>query len=378
MTLTSAPRPTAGQAALARQLAEFDAHAVTPTLLKLDSVRYTDGTRFEREQQFLRTTALPVAPSAWLDAERSAVAYDAFGPPLLLTRQDRFHAFLNVCRHRGTRLIENHEPEACQRLICPYHAWTYGLDGALLGLPKSETFSHFDRGAHGLLPLPALEAGGVLWLQLTAGPAFEVEPELVADLDALNLPNMHLYRHRATPIAANWKLIMDAFLESYHVTRLHKDTIAPFFRDSTAVSDRIGLHFRNLVGRAEAFDPVMLTDVRALRTAMTFSYSLFPNGVIVVSPDYVNMMILHPHAVNHTLVEDYMLIDAPPADGKAESHWARSFELLDGGVFRAEDFRAAERAQVGLASGALPHILLGGLEVGIAAFHEALDRAIAN
>lgn len=380
-------RPTAGQLALARTIAGPQG-AVPPALHRLEASVYLNAARFETERERLfRRLPVPLAPSALLPQPGMAVAHDGHGVPLLLTRDGQGHArvFLNVCRHRGTRLLEAEGPQKAPRIVCPYHAWTYGLDGRLVGLPRPETFAGLKKADYGLKPLPATERGGLIWAVLGQGesaPDFDgFLGDLPADLDALGLADHHLYARRTHEVSANWKLIMDAFLEAYHVQRLHQNTIAPFFADAVAATDRVGLHFRNVVGRvdhveAAGFLEAGAADFAHLRRLLTFSYSIMPGAVVVASPDYINLMLLYPRAADCTLVEDFMLIPEPPRDEKAEDHWRRSFELLDGGVFAAEDFRAATLCHQGMAAGALRHLTLGGLEQSVADFHVTLEALL--
>ncbi len=234
-----------------------------------------------------------------------------------------------------------------------------------------------DKGEYGLVELPTIEAGGLIWFAPVADADFVDAQNLGNDLDRLRPCRPRICSGaRLHTVRGNWKLIMDAFLESYHVTRLHAATIGPFFKDGITAGDQIGPHQRSAVGRLEEMASIDLTDMAALRRVVTFAYQLLPATIIVPSPDYINVMVLMPQAHDLTLVEDFMLIPEAPATDKAQAHWERSWNLLDGGVFASEDFRAAELGQQGLQSGAIDHLTLGTLEGGIARFDQIVSQAL--
>jgi phenylpropionate dioxygenase-like ring-hydroxylating dioxygenase large terminal subunit len=379
MDMPARQRPTEGQLALAAVIARGESthgSAVTTVPARV----YTEPEEFERERARL-FDRLPqvIAPSALLPKNNMAVPHDGFGLPLLLSRdkEGKAHVFFNVCRHRGTRLLEGAEAQCAPRIVCPYHAWSYALDGSLAGMPRPDTFPGLDKANFGLVELPSREAGGLIWFAREESD-FADARSLAPEFDAFGLASHHLYRRRVHEVPANWKLIMDAFLESYHVQRLHAPTIAKFFSDGITAADVLGRHQRSAVGRTDHLAEIDHMDWPALRAVITFAYQLFPATIMIMSPDYVNLMVLMPQDVGRTLVEDFMLIPEPPRTPEEEDHWARSWALLDEGVFGGEDYRAAALGQQGLATGVVPDLTLGTLETGIRHFHEQVQAALLS
>jgi Rieske 2Fe-2S family protein len=371
-------RPTPGQRALADAISRGEA-ALGDGIQTVAASVYIDPARFEAEQRLI-FDKVPnlLAPSALLPRNGEAVAHDGYGTPLIISRDHdgKVHVFANACRHRGTRLIDSHEVAPAKRIVCPYHAWAYKPDGELTGMPRADCFPDFDKSTHGLKEFPSVEAGGLIWWAKDNAADFNDALALAPDLDAFGLGDLYLYKRRAHEIDANWKLFTDAFLESYHVQRLHAQTIAPFFTDGITVADTIGRHQRAVVGRESYLAEIDRDDWGQVRKALTYTYQLFPGSVIIVSPDYINVMICMPQSVGRTLIEDFMLIPEAPTSNEAEAHWQRSWDLLDGGVFANEDFHAAELCHKGLASGQIDEVILGKLEAGIADFHRKIEEAL--
>lgn len=372
------PRPSPGQRALADALARGEAR-LGERILEMDSAVYTDPQRFEAEQKSIFSKVpLIVAPSALLPERKHAFTHDGYGVPLLVTRdgEGQAHVLANVCRHRGTRLVDSDDVVPAKGIACPYHAWTYAPDGSLKGLPRAECFPGLDKSTKSLLSFAAVESGGLIWFGKAPDTDFASAEALANDFDAFGMGSLHLYRRNTHEVAANWKLIVDAFLESYHVQRLHAGTIASFFADGITAGDTIGPHMRSVVGRSENLADMDRDDWGQLRRAVTYTYMIFPFSVLVVSPDYINLLVIMPQSVGRSLVEDFMLIPEPPADAQAEEHWRKSWDLLDGGTFGGEDFRAAALCQQGLESGLLDKATLGTLESGIADFHATIDAML--
>lgn len=340
---------------------------------------FVDPEHYALEQKALfRRTPVPVTLSRMLPDPKMFLAIDSYGVPLLISRdaQGVVHAFLNACQHKGSKVVERCDAFKAGKVSCPYHAWTYAADGALIGIPRHETFPTVDKADHGLAELPSLEAGGFIWVMLDrAAPADfgGVTDELVADFEALGLHTAHIFDKATHHLDANWKLVIEPFLEGYHVQRLHAASIGDLFADVPNAVDRLGPHIRQISGKAN-FEPAMLDlPGENIHKTVTHAYLVFPNTIIVTSPYYINVMIIVPRGVNRSTVEYFMLTPGPADSDKAQDLYQRSFELMQK-VFGTEDFRAACISQVGLESGALTEVVYGGLEQQIPVFYETVDR----
>ena len=350
----------------------------------LDPAIYHDSGRFEAERRHLfGKHPLCLGHADQLESG-SVLAFELCGVPVLLARarDGVLRVFLNVCRHRGMRL-EAGQGEVCRRqaLVCPYHAWTYRLDGTLAGVTRTEAFPGLERDQLGLRELPSIVHHGLVWAMLDPEAALpDIAShlgEIDGELGAIGVGRYCFYRQRAVRRATNWKLIVDAFLEVYHVRRLHAQTLGPFFVDAVAVNDSVGPHVRSLIARESTAEIRALPPERwSPQVHATLVHYVFPNSIFIYHPDYISHLGLFPEAADRTLFVHSMLIPEKPADEKADAHWRRSFELIDSGVFSKEDLVVCEQIQRGIACGANDRLVLGRLEQNLQRFHASVEAAL--
>lgn len=366
-----------------RRIAPHDQASVPVINARRPVSTFTGEDFFQLEQERLfRKQAVPITVSARIADPGSAVAHDGYGIPLLVTRDKngQAHVFLNACTHKGAKLIDGCDVAKGNRLMCPYHAWTFGTDGKLIGAARPETFANLDKSSRGLAELPSREAGGIIWAMLDrhAVPDFAgVDEQLAADFDAFELPNLHVYGYKQFHLDANWKLVLEPFLEGYHVQRLHASTVGPLFADVPNVVDTLGLNIRQISGKMNFTPDCLDIPGENIHASVTHAYNVFPNCVVVTSPYYISVMFLMPTAVDKTTVDYFMLTRRPPDNPKGAELYRKSYEMIVA-VFGGEDFYAAQLSHAGLATGAVDDVVYSGLEATIPMYNEILDRVLAN
>jgi glycine betaine catabolism A len=349
---------------------------------EVPSAHYTSQERFERERAaiFARLPAL-VAHESELAEPGACLTVDVAGVPLLVVRgaDGEIRAFRNACRHRSTRLVTAEAPCRKKAIVCPYHGWTYDLAGTRIHAPHAESFRGKDAERQALVPAHAAVRHGFVWVGLEAFDAATHLSPIDDELGAIGTSRATLYRRATREVRGNWKLILDAFLDGYHIRHLHRDTVYPFFVDAMSEAQRAGDHIRAATARRTLLGArdVRLEDVD-LRTLATPSYVVFPNTVLILHPDYTSVLTMTPVAPDRTTFVHMMLIPQAPRTEAEEAHWAKSFALIDEGVFLREDLAVVEAMQRGIAAGADQALLFGELEHPALWFHESLARAMAR
>lgn len=369
------------QDAIQRIPAERDA-VNTPLAAQRPNSIFTGRERFVAEQErVFQRFAVPVTLEALVSEPGSVVAIEAYGKPLLVSRSrdGEVRVLINACQHKGSKLVETCEVLKQGRVTCPYHSWTYGIDGTLVGVARADMFEGLDKSKRGLKQLPSRVFGGIVYAQLdgSAGDFSQLPGQIADDLTALGIPSGHIYGRKVFDLKANWKVVLEPFLEGYHVQRLHAASIGALFVDAPSIVDQFGPSIRQVSGRM-GYEPQMLeSDAEGnVHKLVTHAYTVFPNVVIVTSQYYTSVMILMPYDVDRTLVHYYMVTPGPASTPKAEEVFARSYKLiLD--VFGGEDFRAAEITQVGLAAGVPENTIYCGLEENIVRFYDAFETLLS-
>ncbi|MGQ2928881.1 MAG: aromatic ring-hydroxylating oxygenase subunit alpha [Sphingopyxis sp.] len=360
--------------------AEKDA-VVVPFGATRPNAIFTGQERYDREQErIFRRFPVPVTCSALLEPG-SVVANDSYGFPMLVsrTRDGTIKAFVNACQHKGSKIIEDCAVHKQSRMTCPYHAWTYGIDGKLIGVSRSEAFQGLDKNQRGLIELEAREWGGIVYVQLNRDiPAdwSNLSQQVADDFDALGIGSAHVYGRKTFDLQANWKVVLEPFLEGYHVQRLHAASIGDRFQDAPNIVDMFGPNIRQVSGRI-GYVPEMLDEEADgnVHKLVTHAYTTFPNCVVVTSQYYISVMLLMPRGPARTTVEYFMLTPEAASTPKAEEVFARSYELILS-VFGGEDFRAAEISQQGLNAGVPEETIYCGLESNIIHYYEAIEALL--
>jgi glycine betaine catabolism A len=374
-------------ALLTRLLARLDAGQ--PEMVELDAEiparNYVDPARAAEETKALfRRLPLVLGHASRLSSPGAFITCDALGLPILATR-DRDgvpRAFLNVCRHRGTRLVNEKCGSDQKAFVCSYHGWTYDLCGQLTHVPSPEGFPSLDKRLRGLMPLSIASRNGLLWVHPVPGAAFDLDGflgTLDADLQGLGLDRHRVYRKVTEEKRCNWKLVIDAFLEGYHVAHLHRKTLHRFFRDLTFICDRSGPHARMISSRTHTSD-LRAMDLGAwdLRSYTTLYYFFFPNTIVLFHPDFISLLRVSPSGPDHCVWDHEMLIPEEGTLPEREEHWQKSYALIEETVFQKEDLATAESIQQGMRAGANETLVLGRYEFMIKQFHDDIEAAIAR
>ncbi|MCJ0763472.1 aromatic ring-hydroxylating oxygenase subunit alpha [Variovorax terrae] len=349
--------------------------------------RYLDPVRYEREVAMIfRQHPLALCPSAALAKAGDSFALDVAGLPLLLVRGEggQVNGFINACRHRGARL----QPpgRASQRaLVCPYHSWTYGLDGALRGRPHGGDFPHAPPQHCTLARVPAGEALGFVWaiarvVDQAQGESAQLDlapwlGRFGADLRSWGYDGWAPFHQREFANAANWKIPFEGNLETYHFQYAHRNSIAGLFHDNLLMADHDGRHQRLFLPK-RSIESLRGQPKAAWQVGphSNIIYYFFPATFILHEGDHANAFTVLPEGVDHSRVLGATLVPEMPQTEKSIGYWRKNVDSFWGAL--DEDFALGVSAQSTFASGANTVLHFGATECQAAKFHADVGAAI--
>jgi glycine betaine catabolism A len=280
------------------------------------------------------------------------------GVIFLRDKSGRVRAFHNTCRHRGTRLCEVPQGNVGDRVTCPYHGWVYGLDGHLIGAPSTADIEGFDKADYPLHAVPVAEWEGFIFYSLAERPQpFDaVFAPLHGRFSRFNLPSLTSARRIDYDVQSNWKLLFQNYSECYHCSPVHPALVkltpatsgendlydGPFLGGYMVINEGAGS--MTMTGRACGL-PVGHLDEEDMRRV--YYYSLFPNMLLSLHPDYVMFHTLWPEGPGRTRITCEWLFNP-------ETLRDESFDPDDGVKFwdmtNRQDWHICEESQRGVVS----------------------------
>lgn len=361
---------------------------------------------------FFREHPQVIGLSGDLPEPGSYFTIDDFGVPVLATRSKdgKFRAFLNACRHRGARVAPEPKGKAA-RFTCPFHSWTYANDGKLLAVADADHFGPTNKDCLGLIELPSAEVAGLLFVHPKPDGALDIVtllgPDLLEELESWKFGDYVRVADIDIDMKLNWKLANDTFGETYHFSKLHKNTLGGVVYGNNLHLEEFGRNHR-FVSANKVID--RLRDVPEEQWTITPAafviYYLFPNIQAACDKSGMNLARIYPDPQDPgrsiTRVAGYFTpkaiahFEAEKEKNSSDSRFLKveEFYTINTGrqivrtpesaveVFSstvsAEDYVMGEHQQIAAASGLLDYSIFGRNEAGLHHFHSSYREALGR
>ncbi|MFJ6544925.1 aromatic ring-hydroxylating dioxygenase subunit alpha [Streptomyces sp. NPDC091385] len=331
----------------------------------LPGAYYTDPEIFRREQAALfESMWMCVVRAADLDRPGAyrTVQVGRESVVVTRTRAGELRAFLNVCRHRGARLCVEESGQVRRNLQCPYHAWTYDLEGRLIAAPNLVRMPDVDRERYSLVKVALREWLGYAWVCLSDEPPSFEDTVVHAAVERLGDPaaiehygteRLALGKRVTYDVRANWKLIVENFMECYHCATIHPELteVLPEFAEGYAAQYYVG-HGAEFGTGVEGFTVDgsagfgTLPEVSAEQDRRYYAITVKPTVFVNLVPDHVILHRMFPLAEDRTVVEcDWLYAPEVVASGADVSKSVELFHRVN-----EQDFAACERTQPAMSS----------------------------
>ena len=283
------------------------------------------------------------------------------GESLIILRDRRgdLRAFFNVCRHRGTRLCEAAAGHFSETIQCPYHAWTYTTDGRLIGAPQMQDVPGFDKRDYSLHSAALAEWDGFVFVNVATDPepfAAAFAP-MLGRLTRFGLGQLAVDHSVTYEVAANWKLVFQNYSECLHCPMIHPELTAvlPYQSGANDLTEGpfLGGYMEimpqhesaTMSGRACA--RLLASDLPADDRRRAFYYSLMPNMLLSIHPDYANYYIVTPLSADRTRVESEWMFNRESAK---DSTFNPDDAIRFWDVTNRQDWHIVEQSHLGIMS----------------------------
>ena len=342
------------------------------TIWKEPVENYYSLERFNAEIALLRKLPIAYCPSAALPQNGSYIARNASKTPLLVVRGEdgEVRAFINACRHRGMQVANG---SGCKKkaFVCPYHAWTYSLEGKLKRIPGEDGFPDLNKDDHGLVEVSAIEKGGIVYVQQDG----QIDINSLEKCLDYFTDDQEMFQQGEVTDKANWKLLTETLLEGYHIKSLHRDTFYPYGLDNINLVETFGPNSRVIFPfkRIEKLRDLQPNE-RKIKGTVTAVYHLFPNASVSLLSKHSNLTIMEPIAPNQVKLVTYLMTNPQTKGSTANLEDARRDALFVNESGQDEDREAARAIQETVTAPANTHLTFGYFEKAIVNFHSHLSK----
>jgi glycine betaine catabolism A len=343
--------------------------------------------RFEFDQVFSRTWFC-VGRTEAVGSPRCYFATEIVDQPIVILRDREgiLRAFHNVCRHRGTLLLDLGGGPLRDAIKCPYHAWVYGLDGRLLGTPYVRR-DEIEREKFGLIPIRVAEWQGCLFVNLSGdAPPLQAwldeQNDMPRRFEKWNLGDLRVARTTTYEVAANWKILIENYEECLHCPGVHPELVKliPAYRTGASYEDRddygvsIAKGSRALTASGTTSLPA-LPGLSAEEASCYYGAYIFPNAWVDVAGPYAALTTIIPRAADRsTLITDYLFAPETMAEEGFDPSDVIDFNEL---VLR-QDNAICERVQRGVTSRAFKHGVYPDKDSGPHDFDQFYTRVLGS
>ena len=337
---------------------------------------YVDEDRYQKEvDRIFKRLPLALCLSSELPKDNTHRAMNVIDTPVLITRgkDSKVRAFLNVCRHRGSKICEEGTGKK-RNFVCPYHAWTYDHEGKLIGMYGEKTFGDIKKEDFGLIELMCSERSGLVWVMLNPGENFNIDKwlgDFAPELDTLNLEDWHIHEQREID-GPGWKVALDGYLEAYHHNQLHGDTVGKHTVGNLLVLDTYGPHQRLTFGRKTLKDLIDKpeTEWESPQENIRLIHSGFPNLSIsgVLGDHCLVSQIFPTSSPNRTITRQTILSSKKPETDEELQNTLEFSEMVRQAVVD-EDYKIGLEIQSNISHMGSNEFIYGKNEPAVQNYH---------